>query len=308
MASAGRTRPSLLGTVPPAQDFQRSILDALNEPEPTVQRQSSRKRLLQVTAACLGVAASATALVLLWAQPQAGPTHQPTVGEPLPQAAVPAAVVTAASASAVHAGAPASAASAATDEPVLTQAARIEDMAASSPDGTAVHPGVAASPFEKLAATAAAPAPAPAATKTGQASPPVTAAPKRADTKPRDSNKHARAQASGNRSGKSPTATSAPSARVAKAPPTARQRAAPAGTQSDADVEIMAALMNHMNESAAADANSTGASIADLVRHCRSLPAADALACQHRICQGYWGRAEACPTPRERAARVRTAG
>jgi hypothetical protein len=308
MASAGRARPSLLGTVPPAQDFQRSILDALNEPEPIVQRQPGRTRWLQVAAACVGVAASATALVLLWAPPQAGPAHQPAVGEPLLQAVAPAAVVTAASAPAVHAGAPTSAASVAADGPVLAQAARIEDMAASSPDDTAVHPGVAASPFDKLAATAPAPAPAPAATKIGQASPPVTAAPKRADTKPREGNKHARAQASGNASSRSATATGSSSARVAKAPPAARARAESAGTSSDADVEIMAALMNHMNESAAADAHATDASIADLVRHCRSLPAADAQACQRRICQGYWGRAEACPAPRERAARVRTAG
>jgi hypothetical protein len=310
MAPSGRTRPSLLGTVLPAQDFQRSILDALNEPEPTVQRHSGRTRLLQVTAACVGVAASATALVLLWIPPQAGPAHQPAVGEPLLQAAASPARVTAATASAVHAGAPASAAFTATDGPMVTQAARIEDMAASSPNDAAVHPRVAASPFDRLAAAApaGAPAPAPTATKTKPARPAATAVPRRRDTEPRGGAKRTRAENGGKASSSARTASRPSATRVAKAPPTARELAARTGTESDADVEIMAALMTHMNESAAANATSADGSIADLVRHCRSLPSADAQTCQRRICQGYWGRAEACPKPRERAPSVRTAG
>lgn len=300
MASAGRTRPSLLGTAPtqaPARDFELSILDALNTPEADSPRPSPRARRsgAKVWVALLGIAAAGIGSVLLWAQIEAAPAPNGHAGN-LDQAAVQApALEPATPASAAHVIAIAPAAS----TPVQAQAARIEDMAASptaaAPTGAAASQAVS-SPFEQLAGV-------PVATvaanhKAEQAGPTKRAAPQRSRSEP-----SARVERAG------PPATKVtPASRPARHSPsrvTAHASAGKPAEQSDADVEIMAALIGHMNESNAAS-GTADASIADLVRHCRSLPGEEAQACQRRICQGYWGRAEACP--RDRQAALRMAG
>jgi hypothetical protein len=112
---------------------------------------------------------------------------------------------------------------------------------------------------------------------------------------------------------RSPARAAAPYRTAQGKPPAARvatRRAAPSG---DPDVDLMAALMNHMGGPAAAGGSAalpgrgTGsaiaaalpsaeqATIAGLVSSCRTKPKAEADACRQQICKGYWGKAEACP-------------
>lgn len=233
----------------------------------------------------LCIAAAGIGSVLLWAQIAAAPAPGGHAGN-LDQAAVHAPAISperttpAADAIAIAGSSPASA---------QAQAARIEDAA------TAATREATASPFDQLAgrpvATAASNA------KVETAPPAKAAAPQRSRNEPNARAAHAR-----------PATKAAPAPRAAGQSPSRAPTHAAAGKpagQSDADVEIMAALIGHMNESGAAS-GTADASIADLVRHCRSLPGAEAQACQRRICQGYWGRAEACP--RDRQAALRMAG
>ncbi len=66
-----------------------------------------------------------------------------------------------------------------------------------------------------------------------------------------------------------------------------------ARSQGDADVELITALVQHMDREAAERQGPT--SIADLVDRCKAQPGDEALRCQRRICNNYWGRADACP-------------
>ncbi len=100
----------------------------------------------------------------------------------------------------------------------------------------------------------------------------------------------------------SPSATR-PTARPVNTAPTATQAAARGGD--DADVDLIAALMQHLNRQGSPD-GAVPTTIADLVGRCKGLSVADAQRCQRRICDNYWGRAEACPrhlAPRELAVR-----
>ncbi len=94
----------------------------------------------------------------------------------------------------------------------------------------------------------------------------------------------------------------------------APQRAAPARedhASEDADVDLLAALMAHvsreggtptsMHVQPATHVAMAHTSIADLVRSCNVLSAAAASQCRQRICEGYWGKAEACPVKSRRA-------
>lgn len=93
-------------------------------------------------------------------------------------------------------------------------------------------------------------------------------------------------------------------------PPAAALAAAPKAAVGDADVELLAALMAHPNLTGpvtASKAQQAGvapepakqrddSNIATLVQRCASRPSKqESLACRRRICQGYWGKAEACP-------------
>ncbi|MBK1613887.1 hypothetical protein CKO44_10440 [Rubrivivax gelatinosus] len=54
-------------------------------------------------------------------------------------------------------------------------------------------------------------------------------------------------------------------------------------------------MVQHMNRQEANAGGRGEITIADLVRRCRSLAGEEALRCRRRICENYWGRADACP-------------
>lgn len=72
----------------------------------------------------------------------------------------------------------------------------------------------------------------------------------------------------------------------------------------DADVDLLAALMAHVSGNQATAAGRPVArvrvshaapTIAELVKGCSAMAATAARHCRQRICEGYWGKAEACP-------------
>jgi len=71
----------------------------------------------------------------------------------------------------------------------------------------------------------------------------------------------------------------------------------------DPDADLVAAIMARLESpkssngrSTTAAANDRTGTIATLVRDCDAMAeAASALACRRRICDGYWGKAQACP-------------
>lgn len=68
----------------------------------------------------------------------------------------------------------------------------------------------------------------------------------------------------------------------------------------DPDVDLLAALMAHLGQSEAKGGtkpNLDDTSIAKLVQRCEGLNGNEAAQCQKRICDGYWGKAQACPVP-----------
>ena len=113
-----------------------------------------------------------------------------------------------------------------------------------------------------------------------------------------DQNSNATRAVAKNSSGGAPAATRSATETKVTSPAAARDG-------NDADVDLIAALMQHLNREDAVDGN-TPTTIADLVGRCKGLAAAEALRCQRRICDNYWGRAEACPrslAPRDVAVR-----
>ena len=85
---------------------------------------------------------------------------------------------------------------------------------------------------------------------------------------------------------------------------------APAKTGNrDPDVELLSAIMKHLGDgkgSAVEGAtNRSPQTIADLVKSCRTKDSIEALLCQRRICEGSWGKAQACP--KEQAPKATTA-
>lgn len=275
-AGGAAKRPSLMGRAAaprPKADFQASILEVLDDPRPlaTLRRPGSRR--LGRWWAFGGAAAALTLAVWMWAGHR--PAAELAAAPPAAAAGTAVAASTPASAAAVLADATPAAAAAATP-------ARIEDVA--------VPPAAApttAAPATAVPASEAVPAP-PAERSAAAAAPAGTA-------RPRPAAHAATRQNAAHR----PAGGSSPATASAKA------AARPAGNAArapgnDPDVEILAALMSHLNANggAAPPARSPD-TIAELVRSCHALAPAEASACQRRICQGYWGKADACPA-RER--------
>jgi hypothetical protein len=79
------------------------------------------------------------------------------------------------------------------------------------------------------------------------------------------------------------------------------------GNGRDSDVDLIAAMVDHLQgptKGSAASANPTPpraakaerpVTIARLVRDCKRLGGAEAVQCRKSICEGYWGKAQACP-------------
>lgn len=100
-------------------------------------------------------------------------------------------------------------------------------------------------------------------------------------------------------------ATAAGSGSKKRAAPRRERASPPRDTPTkDADVDLLAALMAHVagRETAAVSASYAAPTIAELVRSCRTLAAGAARRCRQRICEDYWGKADACPV-QARAAR-----
>lgn len=94
-------------------------------------------------------------------------------------------------------------------------------------------------------------------------------------------------------------APSAPAVRPKPTEPPLKATAAarsPTG-KNDPDVELLSAIMKHLDQGAGkpAAAARSDQTIADLVNSCQTRDAIEALLCQRRICEGSWGKAQACP-------------
>jgi hypothetical protein len=84
-----------------------------------------------------------------------------------------------------------------------------------------------------------------------------------------------------------------PAAAVARANTTQSAKA------DDADVLLLSALLAHVSRTDAKGAlpEQDQLTIAQLVKRCDARATEEARECRRRICEGYWGKAEACPAP-----------
>lgn len=250
-----------------AHDNALSILAALDErsgPSRPASAARTRVRFLFVAAALAAVAI----VVLLWARMR--PAEPPVAPLSVAATAMPARSSDA-DIGGANAGVHAADAASAAEAPKAVAA--LEEIAA-----PAVAP-VVPSPAASAANLPDTPSPAP------------TAAPAARQA----------AKAASSTASKTRVAAASPRA-VAKAASAAgarNTRSARRDTAGDADVDLIAALVEHMNRQPGANASSDGrapaTSIADLVARCRALGGSEAAACRRRICENYWGRAEACP-------------
>ena len=92
------------------------------------------------------------------------------------------------------------------------------------------------------------------------------------------------------------------STRAAEPPlasPAAAVPAARAAKTADADVVLLSALLAHVSRSGQAStlAEQDQLTIAQIVQRCEARGGEEARECRRRICEGYWGKAEACPAP-----------
>jgi len=129
----------------------------------------------------------------------------------------------------------------------------------------------------------------------------VAAAPRTAPVRPAKRTAHASTSIRGDTGAK-------PVGRGARAGP----EAAAAAAGPDPDAELVAAIMARLETRGGSATASRGPdrsnTIAALVRDCQALPdPADALACRRRICDGYWGQAQACPKSLVPSAKAHTA-
>jgi hypothetical protein len=109
-------------------------------------------------------------------------------------------------------------------------------------------------------------------------------------------------------------------AAATRGPRTGGTAAAAGAREADPDAELVAAIMARLEVRRSGDgelarpavapaAGERGVSIAALVRDCNALPdSASALACRRRICEGYWGKAQACPKTLAPGAAARADG
>lgn len=251
--SAAARRPSLLGSAGQG-DRQVSVLAALGDEAPagTARPVGFGRRTRWIAGAWL---VALVAVGLAWA------LHEPH--------AVPARTDEAralASAAPQPAPAPpvqAAASAAALASPASTTLARLEDLPA-----VATPASAAASAVTSVQAAAERPPAAASAARAARTEPRRTESP-RVAAKP---------------------APAGETTRSAKAPAPQKAAAGPAGA--DADVDLIAALVQHMQRD---PRHPNELTIADLVTRCRALPGSEAQRCLQRICENYWGRAEACP-------------
>ena len=270
-------RPSLTGASR-SDEGPISILASLeSEQSPLLGRRRPNRRWPWIGAAAFAGALSFG--YLFEGSPSAPPTEQPALADarasarPVLPVAPAASTVVAEAASAVQA-------------PGAPPGARIETVDASSPGNDPFAALAQEAPGPALASVTAA-ASVSGGNETSRAARPVKTADKAA---------HPRAAA----------AKKGSTANTAKARPPRH-----ADKRADPDVDLLAALMAHVASpasSAPKAASRRGAggdagaredlSIAKLVTRCEAMQGSKAAECRRRICDGYWGKAQACPARR----------
>jgi len=284
---AGSPRPSLLssggGAAPERDEGPLSILEAIDgrpkRREPAASSQPRRR------AAWVGGGLLALLLggwgVSQWSAPDTAELAPPMVARNA------SAVAPAGTASAVLALAPVAPTPAVVEglPQEAASAVRVVQQAAPALAAASAAAADALPPVAALAAAAAA---------TSLVAPAASAPAAKAHRKHKDKDKAAdavavRAAAAGSKADKTASVV------ASKGKP-----AAPA--HRDADVDLIAAVMRHADPvapaagvAAAPSVRASESSIAGLVARCKTLAGAEAKACRRRICDGYWGKADACP-------------
>lgn len=269
-------RPSLLAASTGAAEH--NILDAMGQGAPGAPAPARAKRrvLWLLPALAIGVG-------VLWAvQRPAPPSHAPVVRAPAP-APTPAQTVDTRPATAAQ-------------DPAVNRpgtAPAPTPFEALNDNGTHQDPAPPANPLQalELATAGAAPSPqspAPAAPpKASKAKATTAAAPAAKASKPASTSQAAQKSAA------SQKPASKPATQVA------RSTTQPKPQGRDPDAELIGAIMKHLGTGATAVAAPPSArsaqTIAELVQSCQSKDAIEALLCQRRICDGSWGKAQACP-------------
>jgi ribosomal protein L40E len=102
----------------------------------------------------------------------------------------------------------------------------------------------------------------------------------------------ARGAAVSTRSAAASTRSATASTRSAVAP-----AAADRGNNRDADIVLLSALLAHVSREGQAGplASNDQMTIAQIVQRCEARGGDEARQCRRRICEGYWGKAQACP-------------
>ena len=276
------SRPSLFAGTPPVHDDGPvSILSAMDDTPAAVRPQLSQRQLWPWLGGGLLAAAG-----LIWiANNQKSETERPSPRQTLVSASSPAPVMAAASTVPV------------VDAAASSSPAVIEVTVAASPSPTALpssaSSNIAVEPPAVSDATLLIATGAGAAAATA-----LVAAPEAVASAPKKPSKRAEAKAKVKAKPKAERGfTAAERSERSTAPkPVATSSAT---SSADADVDLIAAVMRH-GDAPAAGRNASGetaapSSIASLVSRCKSLGGDEAKACRQRLCEGYWGKAEACP-------------
>jgi hypothetical protein len=274
-----------------------SILQALDAPDALLSDgPGAAPRAWGVWALAAGVvlAVAAAGWVALRPKADLGPSIEIAAAKPSRPAVAPVVVPPAMPSGAASAAASAASDTAASTPVAVAQLELLPDAAASAPAGAGTALA-AATATAAVAAAAAQPAP-----KTNLQTNTKPA------KKPVEKTRTAAAGPSRTASAKpiKPAAPSAATTTTATATAKATLRA------DDPDIELMTALMSHVG---ASRAGATGAplprnqqaTIANLVASCRSKTGTEADECRRSICDGYWGKAEACPARSKPAAKTK---
>jgi hypothetical protein len=311
-AAPASHKPSLLGetlapaTTPKPGEKSTRMLNELESLGGHRKSGSSRTLAMWIGGAALVLAAGAA----WWSQQRTAQvtTPKPSVGQQTAttNAAAPATSAIKTGEAPNATGRTARAASAPTE--AAPSVARIETTAAPS-----TAPAVAAG---STLAVAAAAVPALSTTTTnGSQKPPASAAPPVAKPKAAKTAKSAKS-AKATRLAKQQKKTkqqlakakknqpsAAPTTRVAQAAPNVKAGSA-TGASKDADILLLSALLAHVSRdaqagpTAAPTAAQAQQTIAQIVQRCEARGGKDTLEtteCRRRICDGYWGKAQACP-------------
>jgi hypothetical protein len=285
-APEGMARPSLLNATSAAPT--PSILDAMGR-GPSTTPSSSRRSPIGGMLLVLGAA-------MVWG------LWQLSIGETEPARSNPATGQLAQTAPAAHRELPRR--SEAPAEAPSVQVASLEPAPQAAPDTSPLHattPLASTNPFNGLktgddgysTGIPASPPPRPTAPATQRAEPKPVAAPQPPPrTKAEKTEKTAKPASKTKPAVTAVAAARTPSkSRPSTSPPSAN------GATSDPDVALIDAIMKHMGDrQTPIDAGKhSPQTIAELVKTCQSKDSIEGLLCRRRICEGSWGKAQACP-------------